>query len=209
MSIKRIRKAFGNLRGSGCRGFWVRLSLGVLIISLLMLFQGTSVCGDTKPGVDKIKQWLQKGRPKPTGVTSSADKRAVESMLETLRLRQEELDNKEQELAEARKSLDQLRAQLTKQMASIKEIKQSAEDLLTKLEAKKQERIDSLVSLYGTMNAQNAASALLEVFKKDPSLVATLFQAMNKKRAAIILDGITATSPEVTAEITMRVGKYR
>ncbi|HUT03948.1 MAG TPA: hypothetical protein VM163_08680 [bacterium] len=208
MLIRRIRKIFGSLRGSGCRGSWVRLSLVVLIVSLLMLFESASVCGDTRPGVDKIKQWLQRG-PKPTGATSSADKRAVESMLETLRLRQEDLNKREQELAEARKSLEQLGAQLKKQMASIKQIKASAEELLTKLEAKKQERIDSLVSLYGTMNAQNAASALLEVFKKDPSLVAALFQALNKKRAAIILDGITATSPEVAAEITMWVGKYR
>jgi len=208
MWIRVKNTTLGSLRGGSGRGLWVRLSLGVLIISLLMLFQSTSVCGSTKPGVDKIKQWLHRG-PKLTGATTSADKRAVESMLETLRLRQDELNRKEQELAEARKSLEELKTRLKKQMASIKEIRDSAEELLSKLEGKKQERIDSLVSLYGTMNAQNAASALLEVFKKDPSLVAALLQAMNKKRAAIILDGITAKSPDVAAEITVRVGKYR
>jgi len=190
------------------RSSWAGLSLGVLLIALvILLLQSATVCSGQN-SMDSFKEWLRKS-PKPTGSRFSSDKRAVESMLEALRLREEDLSKKEQEIDAARKSLEELRERLKQQMASIKEMKAAVEELLKRAEAQKQERIDSLVSLYGTMNSQNAALALLELFKKDSSLVARIFQSLNKKRAAIILDAITATSPSIAAEITLRVGRYR
>ncbi len=199
---------FRSARSGSHRSSWAGLSLGVLLIVLVvLLLQSATVCSGQN-SMDSIKKWLRKS-PKPTGARYSSDKRAVESMLEALRLREDELLKKEQEIQAERKSLEELQERLKQQMASIKEMKDAVEGLLKRAEAQKQERIDSLVSLYGTMNAQNAASALLALFKEDPSLVGVVFRFLDKKRAAIILDAITATSPSIAAEITMRVARYR
>ena len=109
----------------------------------------------------------------------------------------------------ARKSLEELEQRLKKQMAAIQKLQEETRQLLAQAEAKKQMRIDSLVSLYGTMSSQNAAAALLALFKKDEALVAAVFNALDKKRAAAILDAVTASSPTVAAEITRRIGRYR
>ena len=199
---------FGGAKRGSYRSSWAGLSLCVLLIVVVVILLQSAAVGGGQNSVDGFKEWLRKS-PKPTGVKYSSDKRAVESMLEALRLRQEELLEKEQEIEAARKSLEELQERLKKQMASIKEMKDAADELLKKAKSQQQERIDSLVSLYGTMNPQNAAAALMELFKKDQSLVATIFRSLNKKRAGIILDAITATSPSVSAEITMRVGRYR
>ena len=204
MRTRGIANIFGSVEGGGYRSSWAGI---LLIVFMIFLIQSAGVCG-SENSVDSIKKWLRKG-PKPTGTMYSSDKRAVESMLEALRLREEELLKKEQELAAERKSLEELQERLKQQMASIKEAKDAVEELLKRAETQKQVRLDSLVSLYGTMNSQSAASALLELYKKDPPLVALVFQSLNKKRAAIILDAITAKSPSIAAEITMRVGRYR
>jgi len=206
MLIAKFVNIFRSKEGGSYRGSWAGPSIGLLIVLAALALLSASVCSGQN-SVEGLKKWLHKGPAEPTEAKYSSDKRAVESMLEALRLRQEELLKKEQEIETARKSLEELQERLKQQMASIKEMKDAAEELLKKAEAQKQERIDGLVSLYGTMNAQNAASALVELFAKDPSLVSAIFQALDKKRAASILDAITATSPSVAADITMRVGK--
>lgn len=206
MLLAKVVNVFRSKEGGSYRGSWAGPSIGLLIVLAALALLSASTCSGQN-SVEGFKKWLRKG-PEPTEARYSSDKRAVESMLEALQLRQEELLKKEQEIETARKSLEELQERLKQQMASIKEMKDAVEELLKKAEAQKQERIDGLVSLYGTMNAQNAASALLELFAKDPSLVSAIFQALDKKRAATILDAITATSPSVAAEITMRVGKF-
>ncbi|MBN1593363.1 MAG: hypothetical protein JW941_08995 [Candidatus Coatesbacteria bacterium] len=180
------------------------------LLALLLTFVMVHSVGfcDNKSRLDSIKGWLKKG-PKQTGIEYSSDKRAVEAMLQALRLREEELQKREMELEVSRKSLLELQEQLKEQMETIKKAQAEVKQLLSKADAEKQERLDSLISLYGTMNAQSAASALLELNDKDPELVAAVFQALNKKRAAIILDSITEKSPATAAEITMRIGRNR
>jgi flagellar motility protein MotE (MotC chaperone) len=206
MLLAKVVNVFRSKEGGSYRGSWAGPSIGLLIVLAALALLSASICSGQN-SVEGLKKWLHKS-PQPTEARYSPDKRAVESMLEALQLRQEELLKKEQEMETARKSLEELQERLKQQMASIKEMKDAVEELLKKAESQKQERIDGLVSLYGTMNSQNAASALLELFAKDPSLVSAIFQALDKKRAATILDAITATSPSVAAEITMRVGKF-
>ncbi len=204
MRIRRI----ANILGSAESGSYRSSCAGILLIFfIIFLTQSAGVCR-SENSMDSIKKWLRKS-PKQTGVKYSSDKRAVQSMLEALRLRKEEVLRKEQEIKVSHKSLMELQEQLKEQMTAIKEVEDAVKDLLKKAEAEKQGRLDSLVSLYGTMNSQNAASALLELYKKDAPLVSAIFQSLNKKRAAIILDAITAKSPSTTAEITMHIGRSR
>ncbi|MBN2209344.1 MAG: hypothetical protein JW759_08625 [Candidatus Coatesbacteria bacterium] len=207
MLITEVVNVFRSKDGGSYRGSWAGPSIGLLVGLVALALLSASTCSGQN-SVEGFKKWLLKGPAEPTEVRYSSDKRAVESMLEALQLRQEEVLKKEQEVETARQSLEELQERLKQQMASIKEMKDAVEELLKRAEAHKQERMDSLVSLYGTMNAQNAASALLELFTKDPSLVSAIFQALDKKRAATILDAITVTSPSVAADITMRVGKF-
>lgn len=194
--FNRIR--FGN------QGVWIGLSALALLVALSLSLHRPAVCG---VGEDGLKRLLQIA-PKQS-MSFSSDKRVVESMLETLRIREEELARREQELEASRLSLHELEQRLKEQMATIKKIKEETESLLKQAEAEKQTKIDSLVALYGTMNSQNSAAALLELFKEDKALVAAVFEALNKRRAASILDAITVASPKVAAEITMLIGRHR
>lgn len=198
--MRRVLQKLRELMRQG-HSIWVGLFASALIVSIALSLPGPKTCS----GQEALKKWLPK-LPKRRYVS---DKHVVESLVESLKLRKRELARKEQELIAARRSLEELQQRLKAMMAKMQEQQDKIKALLKKAEAQKQARIDNLVSVYGTMNAKSAATALIELFKHDRLLVSTLIRSLDRRRAAAILDAITASSPEVAAEITRRVGRYR
>ncbi|MCD6326249.1 hypothetical protein J7M28_01650 [bacterium] len=202
--MRRLIRLFTYSSNQRGQVFWTGLSVCALLVLLLVSFQNVSVCS----GQEGLKKWLPK-MPNLNKIQYTTDKRVVKSMLASLKLREEELNRKEQEIAESQKSLDHLKALLKERMAEIEKVRKDAEAMIAKAEAKKDMRIDNLVSVCGTMTSENAAAMFLELFKKDRELLTTVFAGLNKKRTAAILNEITVVSPSVAADISLSVGRLR
>lgn len=117
--------------------------------------------------------------------------------------RERELSEKERALAEKEALLKSLQKDIEGKLARLEEIQRNIEAFRKEQERLKNEKIDSLVKIYGTMKPKEA-SKLLE--KLDDDLVVNIISRMTTEQAAKIIANMDVKK---AAEISQKLSKVK
>lgn len=123
----------------------------------------------------------------------------IDKAMEGIRIREQELNEREALLRERETQLQALQQRLNEQINTLDGVRARVEELLGTVEAKQQEKLAQVAKIYEAMKPKDAASVVAEM---SPEEVASIFSAMNPRRVGAILDALGKVNPVHAAKIS-------
>lgn len=137
------------------------------------------------------------------------DKKIYQQLIEQVKIREKNLDTKEQELELIETKLKDWETLLKKDW---EELKQARIKLTKDIKSEQDKRITLLIipaqqlQIYNSMKAEPMASNLLELYKKDKKMCFSIVAGMEPKKAAKVMNVLATKAPEAVAGITKGIG---
>ena len=181
----------------------------IFIIGVLGLLAGQPTYGMTK-----AKEWVNKVRPgtfEMPDATADTDKDQgpktfTESQLKvltTLKQREEELKNKEEQFKQRAGELKRLSQQIEQKLDQMRILSAEIEDKRKKRKDADEKDIGRMVRYYETMAPENTAVFLNQM---DRTTATHILMRMNPRKASAVMQLL---EPKVAVEITENVTKFK
>lgn len=127
------------------------------------------------------------------------------ALIEELTTRRASLDERAERLAERERQFVVFREELEAERERIEKVREEIAAERTALEEMRSPSFEQLLKAYGGMDAENAASALVELYDKDRMVVVDLLLGLKARQAGATLDALAATNPQVAADLSFEI----
>jgi flagellar motility protein MotE (MotC chaperone) len=174
------------------------------VFILLLLFIPITRCEDEKKTDDDNAS----STGDVTDNSLSADKDYLDKQKEkTLKDKEAQLESKELELLEKEKLLDKLKMDIEAENKKMSQIQQNINKMMEKITAEDSKRVGMLAKIYESMKSDNAASVLVELYKKDKETTVLIIKKLQPRKSGKIMDAMTTIDKEIAANISYEISK--
>ncbi len=173
------------------------LTLGVLVPRV--------VAGDQQPDGSARDGGSDPEELHPLDRGPEVEAETYRTLVQELEEQRKVLEEKARQLVERERELTAARKELDAEREEIARLRDEAKKERERLEALRSPSFDRLLKAYEGMDPANAASALVELYRKNRRVVVDLLLGMKPRQAAGTLDSLASTHPKIAAELSWEI----
>jgi len=147
----------------------------------------------------------------PGSVTESSlsdDSNYLENQKEkAIKKKEAKLESKELELLEKEKFLNKLKSEIEAESKNLIQIQNNITKMMDKISTENAQKVDTLAKIFEGMKADNAASVIVELYKKDIDITIEVIKKLQPRKSGKIMDAMTKIDKVVAADISYRISK--